>query len=229
MSSVYLENLSRMTNRAADRFLVLLKMRGPQSSAELGSALGITDEAARQQVLKLAAEGLVEGVSEASGVGRPTQKWRLTKTGNARFPDAHAELTVQLIQSIRTEWGETALDRLIAAREQETRKNYAQEMAGAADLRERVARLAAIRSREGYMAEWKEEGEGYLLIENHCPICAAAAICQGFCRAELAVFQETLGPEAQVTRVEHIPAGARRCAYQITRINSTQENKPRNP
>src|SRR5262245_55847208 len=174
MSSVYLENLSRMANRGADRFLFLLKTRGPQSSAALGAALGITDEAARQQLIKLAGEGFVEGISEASGVGRPTQVWQLTRAGDARFPDAHADLTVQLIQTIRTELGEGALDRLITAREKETLANYTAELAGAENLRERVARLAAIRSREGYMAEWREEEEGYLLIENHCPICAAA-------------------------------------------------------
>ena len=220
MSSVHLENLAKVPQRTGERFLVLLKTRGPLSSAQIGAALSITDEAARQQLVKLANEGFVEGIAEANGVGRPMQVWRLTQAGNARFPDAHAELTVQLLRTIRTELGEDALDKLISAREQETRTNYAAEMADATELRERVARLAAIRTREGYMAEWSEEGEGFLLVENHCPICAAASMCQGFCRAELAVFQEVLGAEAQVTRVEHIPAGARRCAYRITPTTS---------
>lgn len=215
MSSDSLENLSRTSNRTSDRFLILLKTRGPQTSAELGAALGITDEAARQQLIKLSRDGVVEGFSEVSGVGRPAQIWRLTAAGNARFPDAHADLTVQLIQSIRTVLGEEALDRLITEREQATRSHYTEEMADASDLQERVARLAAIRTREGYMAEWREEGDGYLLMENHCPICAAAAICQGFCRAELTVFQEVLGPDVTVTREEHILVGARRCAYRI--------------
>lgn len=217
ISSNSLENVSRALNRAADRFLVLLKTRGPQSSAQLGAALGITQEAARQQMIKLANEGFVEGTSEASGVGRPTQVWRLTPAGQARFPDAHAELAAQLIRTIRTELGEGALERLIAVRERETQANYAAETADTTDLRERVARLAAIRTREGYMAEWREEQDGgYLLVENHCPICAAATECQGFCRAELAVFQAVLGVGAEVTRIEHIPMGARRCAYRIT-------------
>jgi len=216
MSSVYLENKIQGANRSRDRFLVLLKTRGPQTSAELGAEFDITDEAARQQLVKLANEGLVEGVSEAVGVGRPAQVWRITPAGNARFPDAHAELTVQLIRSIRTELGEAAMDRLITARENESRVQYSEELSGAANLQERVERLAAIRSREGYMAEWRETEYGYLLIENHCPICAAATICQGFCRAELAVFQEVLGPDARVTRAEHILTGARRCAYLIT-------------
>ena len=158
----------------------------------------------------------MRGQSEANGVGRPTQVWHLTPEGHARFPNAHADLTVQLIRSIRTELGEEALDRLIGSREKETQAAYAEEVADAADLQERVARLAAIRTREGYMAEWTKDDGGYLLVENHCPICAAATICQGFCRAELAVFQKVLGEEAQITRVEHIPAGARRCAYRIT-------------
>jgi len=216
MSSNYLENSSANLQRAPDRFLLLLKTRGPQTSAEAGSALGITDEAARQQFVKLGREGVVEGVSVSSGVGRPTQVWRLTSAGHARFPDAHAELTVQLLNNIRSELGDAALERLIAAREKETRATYLAETADATDLEERVARLAAIRSREGYMAEWQPEEDGFLLVENDCPICAAATTCQGFWLAELSVFQEVLGAEAYITRLEHIPAGARRCVYRVT-------------
>ena len=37
-----------------------------------------------------------------------------------------------------------------------------------------------------------------------------------FCRAELEVFQDTLGAGVIVERTDHILAGARRCAYRIT-------------
>ena len=90
-------------------------------------------------------------------------------------------------------------------------------MASAETLEARVARLAEIRTAEGYMADWTSDpGGGFLLVENHCPICAAAAACQGFCRAELQVFREALGPGVKVERTDHILAGARRCAYRIT-------------
>lgn len=216
-----------LENSAAERILTLLKTQGPQKAADLGEALGITGEAARQQLVKLAADELVEASSEVRGVGRPTQIWRLTTTGNARFPDAHAELTVQLINTIRSEMGEEALERLIAAREEKTRARYAAELSGVADLKERVARLAAIRSREGYMAEWRVEGDGFLLIENHCPICAAATVCQGLCRTELELFSEVLGGGVQINRVEHIVAGARRCAYRIERREGYARSRKR--
>jgi predicted ArsR family transcriptional regulator len=200
---------------ASERLLLLLKTRGPQATADLAAALGVTGEAARQQLLKLADAGLIEATSEIHGVGRPSQRWHLTDKGNARFPDTHAELTVQLLGAVRSELGEDALDRLIAARAESTLANYAAELEDANDLGERVARLADIRSREGYMAESCREGEGYLLVENHCPICTAATACQGFCRAERDVFQKALGPGVSVERTEHIVGGDRRCAYRI--------------
>lgn len=198
-----------------ERILTLIKRRGPQSIAGLADALAITTEAVRQQLLRLAKAGLVAAQLERKGRGRPGQVWALSAAAEARFPDAHAELTVGLIAALRRELGPEALDRIITARERETEAAYRRELAGAASLAERVARLAAIRTREGYMAEWSEaEGGGYLLVENHCPICAAAAACQGFCRAELEVFRNVL--EADVERIDHILAGARRCAYRVT-------------
>ena len=198
-----------------DRILVLLKTRGPQTAALLGAALGVTGEASRQRLIKLAGDGLVAATAEPQGVGRPARVWALTDKGHALFPDAHAELTVQLLRAVRSELGEKALDRLIAARAAETAAAYTEALEGAADLGERVARLTDARTHEGYMAEYRAEGDGYLLVENHCPICTAATACQGFCRAERDVFQQALGQDVSVERIEHIIAGDRRCAYRI--------------
>ncbi|WP_329906504.1 metalloregulator ArsR/SmtB family transcription factor [Serratia quinivorans] len=215
MSRINLENGGTPAQSVSDRLLTLLKTRGPQQASDAGKVLGTTGEAARQQFVKLAKDGLVEAVAETRGVGRPVQLWHLTAAGNARFPDTHSELTVQLLRTVRDKLGEQAIELLIDTREQETRINYKQAMVGATDLQERVARLTAIRCREGYMAESHLQEDGsFLLVENHCPICAAATVCQGFCRAELSVFTEVL--QAQVERSEHILAGARRCAYRIS-------------
>ncbi|WP_145537097.1 helix-turn-helix transcriptional regulator [Yersinia kristensenii] len=198
----------------AERLLMLLKTRGPLQATDAGKILGTTGEAARQQFVKLAKDGLVVAVSQAKGVGRPIQLWQLTDAGNARFPDTHGELTVQLLRMVRTKLGQEALNLLIDTREQETRELYCQAMKGANSIDERVERLVAIRSQEGYMAECQTQADGsILLIENHCPICAAATTCQGFCRAELDVFREVL--QAPIERTEHILSGSRRCVYRV--------------
>jgi len=199
----------------ATRLMGLVKRRGPMTTTALAQALAVSHEAARQQLARLCDDGLVVARQQTAGVGRPSRLWDLTPMGHSRFPDAHAELTVRLIEAVRSELGQDALERIVLVREREARGAYAAELEGAAGLAEKVARLAAIRTREGYMAEWRADGAFFLLIENHCPICAAAAACQGFCRAELEVFQDTLGPGVAIERIDHILAGARRCAYRI--------------
>lgn len=199
----------------ADRLLFLIKSRGPTSTAQLAQALDLTPEAARQQVQKLVAAGVLEGVQEAAvGVGRPRQNWALTETGHRRFPDTHAQLTVQLIGSVRQLFGEQGLERLISQREADARTLYRQRCNGKT-MAKRLAQLAVVRSEEGYMARVERDGKDWLLIEDHCPICAAARSCQGFCRSELLLFQDIIGGDSRVTREQHVLAGASRCVYRV--------------
>lgn len=201
--------------RTADRMLLFLKTRGPRTTAQLGKLLGTSSEAARQQLSKLQQAGLVTGQAVGSGVGRPAFSWRLTPRATERFPDTHAELTVQLIENMRAVLGEKALSRVIAQRERQMLASYTAALATASTLAERVARLVDLRSAEGYMAELEPCAGGFLIVENHCPICAAATACQGFCRSELELFQAVLGPDVLVSRTDHIVAGGRRCVYAV--------------
>jgi predicted ArsR family transcriptional regulator len=76
------------------------------------------------------------------------------------------------------------------------------------------------------MADVKRHGpSAFLFIENHCPICAAATACQGFCATELDLFRAVLGPDVAVERSEHIVSGGRRCAYLVTETGPA----PRDP
>lgn len=201
--------------QTTERILYFIKTKGPVSTASLAKTLAMTGEAARQQVQKLVTAGLIEGRMEAqSGAGRPRQNWVLTEAGHARFPDTHAQLTIKLIGSVRQLFGEEGLNKLIAQREDESRSAYALACP-APDLPTRLAQLAAIRDEEGYMARVEPDGEDWLLIEDHCPICAAARTCQGFCRSELQLFQEVVGPAASIVREQHLLSNAMRCVYRI--------------
>jgi predicted ArsR family transcriptional regulator len=203
--------------RARDRVLLQLKTRGALSASELAKRLQVTSMAIRQHLAALEEEGLVEHATERRPVGRPARVWSLTPRAAERFPDTHADLTVELLESMRKVFGEQGLEKLIHERALEQRKAYRKRLPGKkAPLAERVAALARLRSEEGYMADFRKEPDGsFLLVENHCPICAAARSCQGFCRDELELFREVLGSDALVERSEHLLADARRCAYRV--------------
>ena len=205
-----------MVESADDRILFLLKSRGPQSAQAVAERFGISSVAARKQLAGLARRGLVAHEDRREAVGRPRRYWFLTEAGHGRFPDSHGFLTVELLAAAHEAFGEAGLDRLISHREAATLAAYRQALEPCEHLAERLQALAAIRSREGYMAECRQAEDGsYLLVENHCPICAAAQACQGLCRSELEIFESVLGPDVTVERVEHILTGARRCAYRI--------------
>jgi predicted ArsR family transcriptional regulator len=211
-----LENYRPITKATADRFLQLLKTKGPQPAAMLAATLQITGEAARLQLLKLAEEGLVTSATSSRGVGRPVQIWSLTTLGHAHFPDTHSELTLQIIDTIRQELGEAALEKVIQAREKQQEEKYRLALDGITDLRQRLEQFAAIRTAEGYLAEFHEEGDDFVFIENHCPICNAATSCANICKEEMKTFSNLMGEDVEVTRTDHIAAGDRRCVYKLS-------------
>jgi predicted ArsR family transcriptional regulator len=203
--------------KTREQILFLLKTRGAQSTQWLAEALEMTLMGARGHLQGLQESGLLDFEERQEGKGRPTRYWQLTEAGHSRFPDRHSDLTVGIIHQVQTLFGQEGLQRLIDAREAQALHTYQARLATCTDLAGRVQALAALRHEEGYMAEVLPQPDGsWLLVENHCPICAAAKQCQQFCRSELQLFQTLLGPKASVVRAEHLLAGARRCAYQIT-------------
>ena len=204
------------TGRAA--VLSLLKREGPVAADALAALLGVTPMAVRQHLQALAEDGLVSQVEgeRTERRGRPARLWRTTPAGDRRFADSHAALSTDLIRQMRAAFGEEGLDRLLALRTADQAAAYGAEMAGRTTLRARLEALAAIREREGYMAELREDATGFTLLEHHCPVCAAARICTGLCREELALFGKVLGEEVRVERTAHLLGGATRCAYRIT-------------
>jgi predicted ArsR family transcriptional regulator len=203
----------RKTRRA---IVHLLKTDGPLTSAELASRLGLTAMAVRQHLYSLQSEKFVAVEERPVPIGRPAKHWRLTRQADRLFPDAYAELNVSLIGALGDVFGPEGLQRVLESRGARQQALYTARIPPSASLKEKVRQLARIRTEEGYMAEVHAAGKrAFLLTENHCPICAAATQCQGFCTAELDLFRKVLGPGVQIDREEHIVSGARRCAYRI--------------
>jgi predicted ArsR family transcriptional regulator len=194
----------------------LLKTEGAMDSARLAERLGLTAMAVRQHLYALQEEKLVTSDEQPGAVGRPAKHWRLTPEADRLFPDAYAELSVALLDALGDAFGPTGLKRVLDSRSARQTADYAAKIPQSASLDEKLRRLAKVRTDEGYMADVKPEGKGsYLFVENHCPICAAATACRGFCETEIDLFRTVLGPDVAIERVEHIVAGDRRCAYRV--------------
>lgn len=204
--------------RTRRTILELLKRSGPQDANGLAEEIGVSAMAVRQHLYVLADEKLVTYEKSPRPRGRPAKLWRLTAEADRLFPDAHADLAVSLVESMRDAFGAEGLERLLAARTEQQIASYRGRIPRRASLKRKLDALAEVRSAEGYMAETIAVDDGsYLLVENHCSICAAATSCLGLCASELTVFRSVLGDGVDVDRTEHIVSGDRRCVYTVRR------------
>lgn len=198
-----------------DKILKLLKVKGALTAKSLANELGLTTMGVRQHMLALEASGEVTFKDEKAPRGRPTRYWSLTEKTNSHFADRHDELSLQLIDSVIAVFGDDGLEQLISNREESSMRAYRLALADRYGVEEKLAMIAKLRNDEGYMATVMQQDDFYWLLENHCPICAAATKCINFCRSELHLFQTLLNDVAVITREEHIVEGARRCAYKV--------------
>jgi predicted ArsR family transcriptional regulator len=204
----------RKTRRAIAK---LLKTEGPIDSAQLAKRLGLTAMAVRQHLYALQREGLVTAEERPVPIGRPAKFWHLTREADQFFPEAYAELSVALIDSVKDAFGDEGLERVLTSRCARQKTDYGKRIRPGDSIAKKLQELAKVRTEEGYMAQVRKDADGsYLLVENHCPICAAANACQGFCSTELELFRSVLGPGVTVERAEHILSGDHRCVYRVS-------------
>jgi predicted ArsR family transcriptional regulator len=188
-------------------------------SARLARKLRLTPMAVRQHLYALQGEKLVTADERPVPLGRPAKYWSLTSAADRLFPDAYAELSVALIGAVSDTFGAAGMKRVLDTRSAKLLADYTARTAPFKSIDGKLRELARVRTEEGYMAEVRpvsnDGNGGFLFIENHCPICAAATACQGFCLSELELFRSVLGPDARIERAEHIVSGDRRCVYLV--------------
>ncbi len=207
--------------------LIALRKQGEARAEELAEQLDVTVSAVRQHLQGLAAADLVAHREERAGPGRPRHVYRLAPAAEALFPRSYGELTVELLDYIGDEDPQLvarAFERRRRARVERTRERLA-----GLDFDARVAEVARVLDEDGYLAEVErlpartggDAGDpaapapsGWRILEHNCAILAVAQRYGHACGAEIAFLREVL-PEADVTRVAHILAGATACAYEV--------------
>ena len=197
-----------------EQILYLLKRDGPMTAEKLAEGLQITSMGVRQHLSLLEKDGLVAHQIERKKMGRPGYYFSLTAAGDDFFPRTYAQMANHILDTVRQLEGEKGIDKIFRRRLEILEKQYRSRMKQP-DLAGRIAELAAIRTEEGYMADWKKEGANtYLLRELNCAICQIAQQCIQACNYELKLFQKVL-PDTEITREEHIVKGDRMCTYII--------------
>lgn len=203
-----------MTSTTRGEILTLIKRRGPLTVQELSRQLAITPMGVRQHLAILERDGQVRSDGVRRGQGRPSRVYNLTPEGDKVFPRTYEQVATALLEDVRALDGDAKVTALFEHRRRRLLEQYRVRLAGK-NLGERVAALAEIRNEEGFLAEAeRRDKDTFVLVEHNCPIRSVAGAYSQVCACEIALFADALG--AEVSRTDHILAGAPRCRYVIT-------------
>ena len=197
--------------------LYAVRRRGEATAEQVAEQLEITVSGARQHLTALARDGLVESAelpSPAGRRGRRTLVYSATAAADGYFPKAYGELTNELLGYV-ADTDRELLDQLFAKRREARIDNARARLTSKRTLGAKVAELTRILDEDGYLASWEKVAPGvFRIVEHNCAIWAVAERYGQACVSELE-FIRTVLDGADVERVQHMVAGARRCAYEV--------------
>lgn len=197
------------------RVLYALRRRGEATADELARQLDMTLSGVRQHLAALVEDGLVVSRTAPPEArrGRRTLVYRVSPAGDACFPKAYGELTNELLGHLGDI--DTALvDRLFARRRDHRIESARLRVGRHEQLRDKVEELTRILDEDGYMATCEHLADRSVIAEHNCAIWAVARRYGQCCTTEIEFIRAVL-PGAHVERVQHMVAGAPRCAYEI--------------
>jgi DeoR family suf operon transcriptional repressor len=197
--------------------LYAVRRRGEATAEQVAERLGITVSGARQHLSALARDGFVDA-NEAPPTGpkrgRRTLVYTVTDAADAIFPKAYGELTNELLGYV-SDRDPALLDELFARRREQRIASAQVRLARKRGLGGKVAELTRILDEDGYLASYEKVSPGvYRIVEHNCAIWAVAQRYGQACSSEIDFIRAVL-PDAHVERVQHMIAGARRCAYEV--------------
>jgi DeoR family suf operon transcriptional repressor len=192
--------------------LIQLKRSELLTTRELAHRAGASLNAVRHHLRELEDQGLVEYQRQHRGVGAPAFAYRLTAAGEALFPERYeATLTSLLDHMVQRDGHEGTLARLESR--YEALAAQLREQLGDAPLSERLAAIAGLLTKEGYMAEASVSGGTATLTEHNCAIRLVAERFPEICAAEAKFLAAVLG--GAVHRERHILSGCSACEYRV--------------
>lgn len=197
--------------------LIHLRRSGPSSPDAVASAVEASRTGVLQQLHALEAAGLVSHSAEKHGVGRPRHVYDVTAEAQGLFPVDYGGFASGLLKAIEAIGGDDLVEQVFAARRRQigdrARRHMAERLPDDAPVSARLEVLAALQDEAGYLAEVVSSDGVLRLREHNCAIDKIARRTSAPCDAELALFQELLGPD--VVRESHIASGDRCCSYVV--------------
>lgn len=99
-----------------EEIMGLLKTNGAMSVAQLAKQLEMTEMGVRRHLYAMQQDHLLDTEMVRQQMGRPLQMYRLSDTGDERFPKQYHQLILDLLQEMESWQDENSVQRLFEGR-----------------------------------------------------------------------------------------------------------------
>jgi predicted ArsR family transcriptional regulator len=181
---------------------------------QLAENLNLTAMAVRKHLAALQTEGLLVARVERRPVGRPVHRYALAPAAQEAFPQQYQDLTIELLDDLRSIDGGAKVDLLFRRRAERAYERLAPAVAER-PLPEQLGLIAEYLDEQGFLADWEATTDGdYLLREHNCAIYGVAQCTPEACACELDLIQRLL-PDTTIARERRIVDGDSYCCYRL--------------
>lgn len=178
------------SSRSRDRILeLLLRSDEPLSVQALAAALGVSRNAAHQQVMSLEREGLVERAASIRTKGRPSQGFQLSTAGKATFPRQYSLLAKQLLGELSQHLGPDELHRAM----QRIGKSLAGSLSATVGANADQELIAGLMRELGYESRVIAGENGPEIEAHNCVFHDLAMADPAICEVDMALLRSLSG------------------------------------
>jgi predicted ArsR family transcriptional regulator len=212
-----------MSTNTRDKVLRVLLAQPRITINELAENVGINPISVRHHISSLQAEGLVDSEEERHGVGRPRRVYFLTEAGIEKFPTRYVRLTLRLLEQLK----ETMPAHMVKTLFTQLAEGLASDYANNPELRkmgmqQRLNITKELLNQEGFVIEWEEEGDHYLIHETSCPYYHIGQNHPEVCEVDQILISSMLSVPAAKSRC--ILNGDSYCTYVVPKNIPVEKN-----
>jgi predicted ArsR family transcriptional regulator len=196
------------------RILEYLKLHGEATVEDLSEHLDhLTPVTVRHHLDVMRSEGTVEApeIRHRTTPGRPKYFYRLADQAQSLFPTNVQTLTGHILDELKDSLNERQVNVIFDGVAQRMASSIAPAVAGES-LEQRLNRVVAHLSEQGYMASWEQRPEGYVLHTRNCPYTLAAEHPE-MCVLDVRYISNLLGVVPR--RLSHLLDGGNSCSYLV--------------
>jgi len=199
--------------RTRDRVLdLLLKSEEPRSVQDFAAALGISRNAAHQQITALERQGLIQRASAIRTRGRPSQGFELSPAGSATFTRQYALLAKHLVAEMARFLDPDELTKAMERIGVTLAHNLAARVGN--EPEDVIPNIAAVMRELGYESTAIAGANGPEIEAHNCVFHDLAVEDARICEVDLALLRTLSGKTVEHRRC--MARGERSCRFAFT-------------